>query len=272
MSEIYRVNTKDIIGGPGRLIVKPYDGIFPAKISDVMDVTAPYNLKPSYRDLGATMEGIELKRGFEEEGFEVDQVAGEVDSEITAYEHGLETQLAENTLENRQLAMAGGTIIETPHTLGVEAALANDLSAQATVITLSTENSELKAGGWLKIGTEVKRINKVSGTSVYLATPLENAYTALTDKVYPITELGTRRIGFGTVDSVPEMTYVLISQKKDGTLYMCVIRKAKISGDKKTQSFNKEKRTIPLQLKAFPVDDPSVPKDENVYYEIEQYL
>jgi len=268
MADIYKVNSSNIVGGPGRLVVKDYDGTFPDSISDVMTLASPYNLMAGWSDLGATNDGITTSRGFDTEDFEVDQVSGAVDSDITSWEHTLETNLAENTVENRQLALIGGTIIETPPVLGTATTLTSATVAGATIISV-TSAAGITAGSWISVAGEVRKVNRVEGTTVYLDSGLDNAHTA-TDSVSPITELGSKRIGFGTVNEVPFKTYALISQKKDGTLYMSVIRKAKVSGDGKEQTYGKEKRLLPLQLVAYPVD--GVPAEENVYYEIEQTI
>jgi hypothetical protein len=264
---IFKVDSTNIVGGPGRLVVKPYDGTFPTKISDVMDLADPYDLKTGWRDLGATVEGITTSRGFDTEDFEVDQ-AGVVDTYITTWEHILETQLAENTIENRQLALIGGSIVEAEPVLGTSATLNAAVTTGATNLKLSPAvPAAFKVGGWLKIGNEMKKIKAIVTDTITIADPLASSYTT-TDNVFPVTDLGTRRIGFGTVNEIPFMTYALITQKKDGTLYMCVIMKAKISGDEKEQTYSREKRVLPLQLQAFPVDGLS--EDENVYYEIEE--
>jgi hypothetical protein len=272
MADIYAVNSNNIIGGPGRLVVKDYDGTFPDTISDVMSITSPYTLQAGWKDLGATNDGITTSRSFDTEDFEVDQVVGAVDTDITSWEHTLETNLAENTIENRQLALIGGTIIETPPTLGTATTLTGATAIGATIINV-TSAADLSAGGFVQLSeggnVETRQINRVEGTTVYLEKSLANAYTVAAE-VSPVTEIGYKRIGFGTVNEIPFKTYALISQKKDGTLYMCVIRKAKIMGDDKEQTYGKEKRLLPLQLAAFPEDN--VPADENVYYEIEQIV
>lgn len=272
MADIYKVNSDRIVGGPGRLVFKPYDGTFPESIADVMSPTAPYDLTEGWQDLGATNDGITTTRSFDTEDFEVDQVVGAVDTDITSWEHTLETNLAENSVENRKLALIGGTIIESAPVLGTPTTLTADVGVNATILRV-TAATGFAEGGFVDItegaSTETKKIARIDGTTLYLASPLENAYT-IASAVAPVTELGYKRIGYGTVQDVPFHTYALISQKKDGTLYMCVIRKAKIQGEDKEQTYGKEKRLLPLQLSAFPVDD--VSQEENVYYEIEQVL
>lgn len=272
MAEFYKVNSEKIVGGPGRLVVKDYDGTFPEKISDVIDVTDPYDLKAGWIDLGSTNDGITTSRGFDTNDFEVDQVMGVVDQEITGWTHTLQTTLAENDVENRQLAIIGGQIIETPPVLGTATTLTGALGIGATIISV-TSAVGMTAGGFINLSeggkVETKAIARIQGNTVYLKSAVSNAYTVAA-AVAPVTELGSKRMGFGTVDNIPFKTYAVISKKKDDSLYMCVIRKAKVSGDDKEQAFGKDKRTIPLALNAFPVDD--VPQDENVYYEIEQII
>jgi len=270
MADIYKVNSSNIVGGAGRLVLKPFDGTYPDKIEDVMDTASPYALKAGWRDVGATNDGITVSRGFDSEDFEVDQVVGPIDQDITGWSHGLSTTLAENTMTNRQMALIGGTIIETPPTLGTGTTLTATAAINATILSV-TSAASLTAGSFIQISEganlESKQINRVSGNTVYLETPLTKSYTTAAS-VKPVTALGSRRIGFGTVQNLPTYTFVLISQKKDGSLYMAVIRKARVTGDDKEQTFEKGKRTIPLDLAAYPAD--GVAQSENVYYEIEQ--
>lgn len=269
MPDIYKVNGENIVGGPGRLVFAPFGTPYPARISDVMDLTAPFNLKSPWVDLGATNDGISISRGFDTEDFQVDQVSGAVETDITGWTHTLETNLAENTVENRQLALAGGTIITQAPTYGMATTLGASVGTNATIITV-TSAANIDQGSWIELGgtnSETVQVSSVQGTTVYLSNPIKYAHAA-SDPVRPITEPGTKRIGYGTPTDVPFHTYALISQKKDGTLYMAVFRKCKISGDDKEQTFGKEKRLLPLQLTAFP--DGAVANDENVYYEIEQ--
>lgn len=268
--DIYNVNSKNFVAGPGRLVVADLSVAAPTKISDVMDTAAPYNLKTGWRDLGATTEGISISRSFETEDFEVDQKMGPADTDVTGYTHSLSTSLAENTLINRQLALVGGEIIETPAETGDAQLLAGALAIGARNVTLTTADPAFKVGGWLQFtGGEMKKIASVNGATIALEAGVEKAY-ATTDNVSPVTALPTKRIGYGTKRDIPFHRYALISQKKDGSLYMAVIRKANVTGDDKEQTFNKEKRTLPLSLSAFPED--GIAEAENVYYEIEESI
>lgn len=268
MADIYKVDSQNIVGGPGRLVYKPYNGTYPDAISDVMDVTEPYNLKPEWNELGATSDGITITRGFDTNDFEVDQVVGAVETEITGWTNHLETNLAENTVDNRQLVLIGGQITDTPSVLGTSTTTTGALAAGATLINV-TAATGFTEGGYLELSGSAYRITNISGTTITVDRSIPTAITTGAT-VAPITELGTRRIGYGGVNDVPFNTYALVSQKKDGTLYMAVFRKCKVSGDDKDQVFGKEKRLLPLAIDAFP--DGNVSASENVYYEIEQVL
>lgn len=268
MADIYSVNSNNIVGGPGRLVVKPWDGSYPETIGEVMSLNEPYSLLGGWRDLGATTEGITIARGFETEDFTVDQVASPVETSITGWTHSLTTNLAENTLENRQLALIGGQIIETAPVLGTSTTTTTTTAIGGTILNV-TSATGFTAGSYLQVGGETYRIASVSGNAVTLTTPVTTEVAA-SAPVAPVTELATRRIGYGTVNDIQFYTYALISQKKDGTLYMAVFRKGKVSGDDKEQVFGAEKRIIPLGIAAYP--DGTQSENENVYYEIEQVI
>jgi hypothetical protein len=262
---MYKVNSKNIVGGPGRLVWAPYGTTAPASISEVMDL-ASFELKAPWKDLGATNEGIETSRGFETEDFEVDQVKGPVDSEVTSWEHSIETQLAENTVENRQLALIGGPIVETPATTGTATTTTTALAIGATIIAV-TSVAGFGAGKYAKLGSQILKIDSISGNSLYTSEPVMTA-AASGASISPVTSLGTKRIGYGTASNIPTIMIALISKKKDGSLYMAVYRKCKISGDEKTQGYSKDKRLLPLKLQAFPED--GLADNDNVYYEFEE--
>ncbi|MGM9926035.1 MAG: hypothetical protein ACI35R_17455, partial [Bacillus sp. (in: firmicutes)] len=192
MADIYKINSDNIVGGPGRLVYKNFDGTFPDSIEDVMDVTSPYELKPGWYDLGATNDGISTTRGFDTEDFEVDQVVGAVDTDITSWTHTLETTLAENSIENRQLSLIGGTIIETPPVVGEAVPVTTDLAIGATIVSL-TDAAGLSEGQFLQFtssqGVESKQISRIQGNTIYLKTPLEYAYTK-DSTIKPVTTPG----------------------------------------------------------------------------------
>ncbi|SEA53964.1 hypothetical protein SAMN05421743_105221 [Thalassobacillus cyri] len=266
MNDIHKINSSEVVGGPGRLVWAPHGTDAPEKISDVMDLSSPYDLKGPWKDLGATNEGIAISRGFETEDIPVDQSIAPIDDYINGWTHSISTQLAQNTVENRQLSLIGSPIVETPPTTGTATTLTNDIAAGATTLSV-TSAAEFTEGGWLQIGEEIKKVSKIASDTIYLVEPVGQPYTT-TDEVTPITELGYKKIGYGAVEDRPTIMLALLNQKKDGTMYMAVFRKCKVAGDDKEQNFQKGTRYLPLGMQAFPEDGTAT--DENVYYEIEQ--
>lgn len=267
MADIYAVNANNIVGGPGRLVFKDWDGTYPETIADVMSLNEPFALTEGWTDLGATTEGITINRAFETEDFSVDQV-GIIETSISSWTHSLTTNLAENTIENRALALIGGRIDQTPPVLGT-ATTTNGITAIGGTMLNLLDTTGFTTGNYLQVNNEIYRIVSVSASSVTIDRPVTTEVPTGAS-VSPVTELGTKRIGYGTVNDIPFKTYALISQKKDGSLYMAVFRKGKITGDDKEQIFGVEKRVLPLAVSAYP--DGAVATEENVYYEIEQVI
>jgi hypothetical protein len=268
MADIYKVDSAKIVGGPGRLVFKSFDGVYPDSIEEVMSLTEPFSLLGGWKDLGATSEGISTNRSFETEDFSVDQLTGPVDTDITEWTHTLETQLAENSVENRQLALIGGEIIETPAALGTSTTTTSDMAAGATIVNV-TASTGFVDGGYLELAGKTYQIKNIQGTAITISPGVSEPVTTGAN-ISPIDTLGTRRIGYGTRTDTPFFTFALISKKKDGSLYMAVYRKCKVSGEDKEQVYGKEKRLLPLGLNAYA--DGNVSEEENVYYEIEQVL
>lgn len=266
MADIYSVNAENIVGGPGRLVFKTWDGTYPEEISDVMDPINPESLLNGFQDLGATVEGITISRGFETEDFSVDQVSSPVDTDITGWTHTLATTLAENTVENRQLTLIGGRIIETAPVLGTATTTSTPIAVGGTLLNVA-DVAGFTPGGYLSINGTTYLISSISGSSINIERPVTEAIESGAN-IFPVTQLGTRRIGYGTPSLIPTLTLAIISKKKDGSLYMAVFRKCKVTGDEKEQVFSSAKRTLPLSVAAYP--DGTVDSNENVYYEIEQ--
>lgn len=267
MADFHKVNARNIVGGAGRLVFKPWDGTYPTSIEEVIGLTTPYDLVGPYEELGGTVDGITIARAFETEDFSVDQT-GVIDSDITGWTHSLSTNLAENTVKNRQLALVGGEIQETAPVLGTATVTTTNTVLGGTILNVTTSEGFV-AGSYLQVEGVSYLISSVQGTTITLSTPVTTA-VASGASVAPVTALGSRRIGYGTVSNIPFFTFVLISKKKDESLYMAVFRKCKATGDDKEQVFGTEKRLLPLGMAAYP--DESAPSDENVYYEIEQIV
>ncbi|MGQ7108340.1 phage tail tube protein [Bacillus cereus group sp. Bce041] len=270
MAELFKVDSTKIVGGPGRLVTAAYGTKLPESIEDLIDPTT-YVLKAGWEDVGATQEGIKVTRSYDEEETEVDQIQGPAETTITKWSHDVSTLLAENSIENRKLALIGGAIIQSSPKFGTPVKTKGALGIGATIITLEVAvGADFKVGGFLKIGNETKKIVATSGSSITVETGISAAAEEGAD-VTPIIALGTKRIGYGTVSDAPMRSAALISKhEKTGALTIVVLRKVKVSGESKEQTWGKEKRTIPLSLKAFA--ESNVATEENVYYEIEQVI
>jgi hypothetical protein len=82
------------------LYSKPGDGtggttLIPDDISDVINMVAPYTAKSGWNYLGATKESFSYSRGFDTEGLEIQQVAGNILEEVTSIERSLSVSMAE---------------------------------------------------------------------------------------------------------------------------------------------------------------------------------
>lgn len=109
MAEFYKITGTNVVKGAGRLMVADTTQAFPTQISDVIDTT-DYDAASGWTDVGATTGGIVITRGFDTEGFTVDQVVGDLGEDITGWNNSIETSLAETSLENFDLAWVGGSI------------------------------------------------------------------------------------------------------------------------------------------------------------------
>lgn len=265
----YRINSKLVYGGPGRLVVAPYGTTRPTKISDIMDL-ATFDLKPGWRDLGSTSDGITPKRGFKTNDVTVDQALQPIDQSMDSWDNSLSTKLAENSVENRQLALIGSAIEEVEPTLGTATTLASDVTAGATILTL-TSITGFELNTYIKVGDEIKKIALVDSVNkkITLSDVLAEAHTTA-DEVAPITELGYKKISYGAPSEVPTFVMALLSQKKDGSIYCACWYKCKVSGDDAEQNFDNNERTIPLSVNCYTEDD--LPEDSNIMIEFDQQI
>lgn len=269
MAKFQRINNKQatVYGGPGRLLIAPFGAARPEKLSDIIDL-ASYDAKAGWRDLGATNDGISTSRGFDTDDVEVDQSVEPIDQTITGFSNSLSTNLAEPTIDNRQLAWIGGTITEVPATLGTATTVSNATVAGSTVLNVASATG-FTANSYLKIDDEFKKIAAVDGNKITLSEALTSPHTE-TAEVAPVTELGYKKMSYGAPSDVPAFQVALLSMKKDGTLYGIVFYNCKVSGDDSETTYEKGQKMLPLQMNAHTVDD--LPEDENVMVEFEQVL
>lgn len=112
MADFYRVTGANVVRGAGRLLVADTTATFPTAIADVIS-TSTFDATSAWTDVGATTGGIVVTRGFDTEEYTVDQVAGALGEDITGWNNTVETNLAETTLANFDLAWVGGTVPTT---------------------------------------------------------------------------------------------------------------------------------------------------------------
>lgn len=266
--QFYRFDKDNIQGGAGRLILGEDTKARPTKIADIMDMKT-FDLKPGYRDLGGTNEGISRSRGNETEEVTIDQSVTPIDSTISSWTNTINTTLMETGINNRSLAWAGATITETAADLGTPATLAAPVNQDGTNIKVETgKGADFETVRFAKIGDETIEIARVSGDIVILKKGVAEAYTT-SDTLTPVNELGTKTISYGAPTSVPAYSLTLIVKREDGTFLMIHYYEVKISDNVET-NHGKEKATLPVSFTAFAQDD--LPEKENVFIEIEQVL
>lgn len=268
--QFFHFNKKNIQGGAGRLIVGEDTDFRPTKISDIMDMNT-FELKPGFRDLGATTEGISRSRGNETEEVTVDQSVTPIDSTISGWSNTIGTTLMETSIDNRALAWAGGNITETAAELGDPATLVAALNkGNKTIKVESGKGTDFASVNFAKIGDETIEIAQVKAADdiIVLKKGVSKAY-ATTDTLTPVKELGTKTIGYGAPTSVDSYSLTNIVKREDGTFLMVHYYEVKISDNVET-NHGKEKATLPVSFTSFAQDD--LPEDENVFKEIEQVL
>lgn len=266
--QFYRFNKDAIQGGAGRLIVGEDSDFRPTKISDVMDMDT-FELKPGFRDLGGTTEGINRSRGNETEEVTIDQSVTPIDTTISGWSNTIGTTLMETDINNRSLAWAGGNITETAAVLGAPATLAASLNKGNKKVKVEAgKGSDFSAAKFAKIGDETIAIAQVSGDIITLKKGVATTY-ATTDTLTPVEELGTKTISYGAPTSVPSYSLTLIVKREDDSFLMVHYYEVKISDNVET-NHGKEKATLPVSFTSFAQDD--LPEDENVFIEIEQVL
>jgi hypothetical protein len=119
MPDFHRVfvNDDNFIRGAARLMWAAITQAFPTEISQIVNIST-YEPMSGWNDLGATKSGVQITVNNTEETFDVDQIAGDIASEATAWEVTVGTQLAEMTLARLQLAWEGGTITTNTAPIG----------------------------------------------------------------------------------------------------------------------------------------------------------
>lgn len=93
-------NIDNLLGGAVRILYAPISQTIPANIGDVIKMVGPdYAPETGWLDLGATKESFSYSRGFDVEGWEIQQTAGNVIEEITDLTRSVNVSVAEFTKE-----------------------------------------------------------------------------------------------------------------------------------------------------------------------------
>lgn len=102
----------NLLSGAVRILRAPAATAVPTDISDVIGMVSPYAALTGWTDLGATRESFSYTRGFDTEGLEIQQVAGNILEEITSITRSLQLSMAEFKPEHFQL-MEGAPSVAT---------------------------------------------------------------------------------------------------------------------------------------------------------------
>src|SRR5262245_38319560 len=91
----------NLLGGAVRILYAPSTQAIPSTggIADVIEMVGPnYAAKTGWIDLGATKESFSYTRGFDVEGWEIQQTAGNVIEEISDITRSVSVSIAEFTV------------------------------------------------------------------------------------------------------------------------------------------------------------------------------
>lgn len=253
----------NVTGGAGRLVWAPYGQATPDTFDDVIDL-ATMELKPGYKDFGYTDGPIETSRSIETEDVVVEQSDLPIDSYVSGGAQTVSASLMESTIENKQIAMMGARIIESPIVYGTSTTTTADAALGANVIVV-TSATGITVDGHIDVAGQVRRVTAVNGLNISLNKALAVA-VASGGVVKPVVSFATKKLVFGSKNERPAMQIVLLSQDRRGQKMMSVFHNCKVSGEEVTISYGKENQVIPLSLVAFPEAD--MDDDQNIYFEI----
>ena len=102
----------NLLGGRVRILYAETTEAIPDSIADVILMESPYTAQTGWTDLGATRDSFTYTRGFEVEGWEIQQVPGNVIEEVTQITRTIEVSFAD--LRPEHLAMIEGKTSVTP--------------------------------------------------------------------------------------------------------------------------------------------------------------
>jgi hypothetical protein len=97
----------NLLGGAVRVLYAPVSADVPASIDEVIDMQTPYAVVSPWMDFGATKESFTYTRGFDTEGFEIQQVPGAILEDITDLSRTITVSVAELRPETLQIIEQG---------------------------------------------------------------------------------------------------------------------------------------------------------------------
>lgn len=257
----------NVTGGAGRLVWAPYGQAIPTSFSDVIDLST-MSLQPGYKDFGFTDGPIEVSRSVETTDVEVEQSDVPIDSYVSGGAHGVVASLKEQTIENKQIAMMGAQIIETPIAYGT-ATTTTAAAAIGAVIIPVTSATGIVVGKYIDVDGQIRQVSAINGLNVTISKALTVA-VASGGSVKPVSAFASKKLVFGSKNNRQAMQVVLLSQTRQGAITMSVFHNVKVSGEEITLSYGKEDRVVPLNLVAYP--DPALDNDGDVFFELNEVI
>ncbi len=276
MTDIFKGDTDNVIGGAGRYLIAASGTTKPTKIQDIMATAWPYMAKSPWVDLGYTTKGLKIARGHESQKHEVDQIKGAYDETVTAWSHEISTDLAETSLANIQLAWEGGAIDDHALTAAVNTTVNATANSGQKDVTVASATG-LVVGRTVQIGTgntqEAGIIASIASLVVTLQDNLLYAHS-IGETFSQIAVPAYKELPFGRPTSLTERLFAAVFMKPDGYLRAYVFWRVKVSPDKAELGPNtfEDDNTIPLGLVAYEdTTDATLQDDEKVFKIYDEY-
>ena len=104
---------ENLLGGAVRILYALTAEPIPATMTDVILMEAPYTAQTGWTDLGATRDAFTYTRGFDVEGWEIQQLAGNVIEEVTEITRSIEISFADLRPEHLKMIEQGSAAVGT---------------------------------------------------------------------------------------------------------------------------------------------------------------
>jgi hypothetical protein len=127
----------NLLGGAARVLYAPDSEAIPTSIADVIDMETPYTSQSGWVDLGATRDAASYARGVSAEGYQIQQLSGDVLEEITEITRTMTVSIAEIKAEHLQ-------IMEEANSIGAVAAGALTSAQESVKVGLFADVSNYR--------------------------------------------------------------------------------------------------------------------------------